>query len=131
MKFRFPFILLFSCFVLVAGCQQQEDFSPIYGTWCYQGEGNPKIFTITKDSFQFFNDSPVGITFEKINNQINVLNAAHKNTIISVIEVQKNTLIVYYQGGEKEFTRISEQEAQNLVDTASSSQKATEFPDPF
>lgn len=95
----------------------------------------PTVFTITENSFKFSDGTEVGITFEKVENQINIINAAHKNTIISILVVDKNSLTANYQGDQKTFSRITEQQAKELLKKPSlqntTGQNATEFPDPF
>lgn len=135
MKIRFSFMLVVSCFIFLVACNQQEDFSSTYGTWYSDGTIMPTVFTITENSFKFSDGTEVGITFEKVENQINIINAAHKNTIISILVVDKNSLTANYQGDQKTFSRITEQQAKELLKKPSlqntTGQNATEFPDPF
>ena len=97
-----------------------DDSDKVLGFWKTaepDNQGRYDIVILSKDKLNL-NGSDVGIYFETVSSQINVMNSAHKNTIIAISDIEKDSAVFDRgpAGGKKRFIRTTESDAKGLIE---------------
>ncbi|MCL2469618.1 MAG: hypothetical protein FWF24_05245 [Alphaproteobacteria bacterium] len=108
------------CFMLVtlAGCGDGTD--RVWGGWVSEKPsllGQHDVILLTKTQANI-NGKETGVIYEAVAEQVNVINAGHKNTILIFTDIKKDSATIDRSGfiGKKTFKRVPEKKVREILE---------------